>query len=41
MTHDNENTAAISAMAEILSDQGFDGLASAFLVLLNELMLIE
>ncbi|TKB00526.1 transposase [Microbulbifer harenosus] len=40
MTCDNENT-AITAMAEILSEQGFDGLASALEVLLNELMLIE
>ncbi|MCQ3830459.1 hypothetical protein HXX02_13495 [Microbulbifer elongatus] len=28
-------------MAEILSEQGFDGLASALKVLLNELMLIQ
>ncbi|WP_226661131.1 IS256 family transposase [Microbulbifer aggregans] len=40
MTCDNENTAS-TAMAEILSEQGFDGLASALEVLLNELMLIE
>lgn len=40
MTCNNENT-AITAMAEILSEQGFDGLASALEVLLNELMLIE
>ncbi len=40
MTCDNENT-AITVVAEILSEQGFDGLASALKVLLNELMLIE
>ncbi|MBN8431561.1 hypothetical protein JF535_11920 [Microbulbifer salipaludis] len=40
MTCDNENT-AITAMAEILSEQGFDDLGSAFEVLHSELMLIE
>lgn len=40
MICDNEN-AAISAVSEILSEQGFDGLSSALEVLLNELMLIE
>lgn len=40
MTWNNENT-AITAISEILSGQGFDGLGSALEVLLNELMVIE
>lgn len=40
MTCETENS-AMGAVAEILAAQGFDGLASALQVLLNEIMLLE
>lgn len=40
MTRSNEHN-AVNAVAEILAERGFDGLASALQVLLNEIMVLE
>ncbi len=40
MTHHDQST-ALDQIAELLAEHGFDGLASAVTVLLNEVMKIE